>query len=87
MLVDTGATMTSLSLTTLRPLGARRTGRSAKVVTASGVINAPVFLLDELVVGEQTFSNHPVLGLELGDAGVVGLLGMDVLATTGLPRL
>jgi clan AA aspartic protease (TIGR02281 family) len=87
MLVDTGATMTSLSLTTLRRLGARRTGRSAKVVTAAGVITAPVFLLDELVVGEQTFSNHPVLGLELGDAGVAGLLGMDVLATTGLPRL
>jgi clan AA aspartic protease (TIGR02281 family) len=87
MLVDTGATMTSLSLTTLRRLGARRTGRSAKVVTASGVITAPVFLLDELVVGEQTFPNHPVLGLELGDVGVAGLLGMDVLATTGLPRL
>jgi clan AA aspartic protease (TIGR02281 family) len=87
MLVDTGATMTSLSLTTLRRLGARRTGRSAKVVTASGVITAPVFLLDELLVGEQAFPNHPVLGLELGDAGVAGLLGMDVLATTGLPRL
>ena len=87
MLVDTGATMSSLSLTTLRRLGARRTGRSAVVVTASGVIHAPVFVLDEVIVGEQKFSNHPVLGLELEDAGVAGLLGMDVLGTTGLPRL
>ena len=87
MLVDTGATMSSLSLTTLRRLGARRTGRSAAVVTAAGVITAPVFVLDEVIVGEQTFFDHPVLGLELEDVGVAGLLGMDVLGTTGLPRL
>jgi tetratricopeptide (TPR) repeat protein len=87
MLVDTGATMSSLSLSVLRRLGARRTGRSAAVVTASGVITAPVFVVDEVVVGDRTFPDHPVLGLDLEDAGVAGLLGMDVLGTTGLPRL
>lgn len=87
MLVDTGATMSSLSLSTLRRLGARRTGRTATVVTASGVITAPVFVVDEVIVGDQTFPNHRVLGLDLEDAGVAGLLGMDVLGTTGLPRL
>jgi predicted aspartyl protease len=71
----------------LRRLGARRTGRSAAVVTASGVITAPVFVVDEVVVGDRTFPDHPVLGLDLEDAGVAGLLGMDVLGTTGLPRL
>ena len=87
MLVDTGATMSSLSLSMLRRLGARHTGRSTAVVTASGVITAPVFVVDEVVVGDRTFPDHPMLGLELDDAGVAGLLGMDVLGTTGLPRL
>jgi len=59
MLVDTGATMSSLSLSTLRRLGARRTGRTATVVTASGVITAPVFVVDEVIVGDLTF---PIIG-------------------------
>lgn len=87
LLVDTGATMSSLSPSLLRRLGARRERSTATVVTASGVISAPVYTVDEVVVGEQRFVDHPLLGLELPSGGVDGLLGMDVLGSTGLPRV
>ena len=79
LLVDTGASMTGLTSTRLRRLGARYLGESVRVLTAGGEVQAQVYELDELVVGGRVFEKARVLGIDSLPEGIDGLLGMDVL--------
>ena len=87
LLVDTGATMTSLSPAALRRIGARPAGSNVTVVTASGTVRAQVYLVERLAIGPLTLPDHRVISLDLPTPGIDGLLGMDVLQQTGLPPL
>jgi clan AA aspartic protease (TIGR02281 family) len=79
LLVDTGASMTGLTSTRLRRLGARYLGETVRVLTAGGEIQAQVYELDELVVGGRVFEKARVLGIDSLPEGIDGILGMDVL--------
>ena len=87
LLVDTGATMTSLSPLVLRQIGARPEGAQIMVATASGTVRAQLYRVERLEIGPLTLSDHRVIALELPTPGIDGLLGMDVLQQTGLPPL
>jgi len=79
LLVDTGATKTALSTSTLQRLGAYALNDSAQVQTASGRITAQLYRVPELVVENTRFRNLTVLALDNPPARWDGLLGMDLL--------
>jgi clan AA aspartic protease (TIGR02281 family) len=81
LLIDTGASLTMLTPDTLQRsgTGARATGRTGLFNTANGRVSAPIYRLDALSVGDWRVSDLDVGVLELGDAGVDGLLGMNFL--------
>ena len=79
MLLDTGATMTAISLSKLRELGARRTRHIVNVQTANGMITLPIYELDQLDAGPLTLNNVSVVALTDGPPHADGLLGLDVL--------
>ena len=81
LLIDTGASLTMLTPDTLNRygLGAHATGRTGLFNTANGRVNAPIYRLDTLSVGDWQVSDLNVGVLELGDRGVDGLLGMNFL--------
>lgn len=79
LLVDTGATTTSLAVDSLKAMGARQLDRRVRVATANGVTEMPTYRLNTLRVGDLEVSDLVVLGLADPPRGVDGLLGMDVL--------
>jgi clan AA aspartic protease (TIGR02281 family) len=87
LLVDTGATMTSLSPSVLRRIGASPEAAEVTVATASGTVRAQIYRVDHFEIGPLTLNQHRVIALELPTPGIDGLLGMDVLGQTGLPPL
>ncbi len=84
LLVDTGATTTSLAESLLRDLGAKRLPRRVRVATAAGVTEMATYQLAQLTLGGRSFENLVVLALPSAPGSVDGLLGMDVL--DGLPK-
>ena len=81
LLVDTGA-----SITTLTPAAARRLnlrydlGRSISLATAGGLVSAPVIEVSDFMVGGAAVDRLQVGILPLvGDNGFDGLLGMNFL--------
>lgn len=82
LLIDTGA-----SMSVIRPRALKRAGRSATDIvryislnTANGITDAPVVVLQNMIIGGQTVSNIKVAALDLqGLTHVDGLLGMDFL--------
>jgi clan AA aspartic protease (TIGR02281 family) len=81
LLIDTGASLTMRTPEALRRrgVGAHATGRTGLFDTANGRVSAPIYRLDALSVGDWQVSDLDVGVLELGDAGIDGLLGMNFL--------
>ena len=82
-LIDTGATMTGLAESRLRALGASIIERGIRVQTANGVVELPVYRLQELRVGALVLTDLAVLGFADLPRGADGILGMDVLSRLG----
>ena len=81
LLIDTGASLTVVTPETLKRRGftARDSGRTALFNTANGRVSAPIYTLDTLSVGDWQVSDLNVGVLDLGDADIDGLLGMNFL--------
>jgi clan AA aspartic protease (TIGR02281 family) len=82
LLIDTGASLTVISPHALAQAGitSRQRLRHGVLMTANGRVQAPIFALDSLAVGEWELQGLQVGGLTLEAAsGVDGLLGMDFL--------
>jgi clan AA aspartic protease (TIGR02281 family) len=82
LLIDTGASLTMLTSAVFKHPGIRYTdtGRTGVFNTANGPVQAPVYILDSLVVGDWQVSQLEVGVLPgLGDASIDGLLGMNFL--------
>lgn len=93
LLIDTGASMTSLSVQVLQELNAQRLGHRLEVRTANSSLEVDVYRVFDFQVGEVRIGDIDVLALPELPPGVNGLLGMDVLnrfpklvGTTGKPR-
>ena len=84
LLIDTGASMTTINVRVLELAGATNTGRTALISTASGRVDAPVYQVESLQIGNVILSKHYVLGMRIPVPGIDGLLGMDVLSRTDL---
>ena len=81
-ILDTGASYTSLSTSVARRLGISTSGNATvRLVTASGIIQAPLALLDEVDIGGAMARHVPIVIHDLPGlpSNVVGLLGMSFL--------
>jgi clan AA aspartic protease (TIGR02281 family) len=81
-ILDTGASYTSVSTTVANRLGIATSGNSTvRLATASGVIQAPLAVLDEVDVGGAVARHVPVVVHDLPGmpSNVAGLLGMSFL--------
>ena len=79
LLVDTGATVTTLTREVLRTSGARRLRDTARIRTANGVVEAAVYEVPLLDVQGHRFENVRVLELPVELPGLDGLLGLDLV--------
>jgi clan AA aspartic protease (TIGR02281 family) len=82
LLVDTGASLTILTPEVLEQRGIRYedTGKTGVFNTANGPVEAPIYTLDSLTVGDWYVNQLDVGVMELGiGSGVDGLLGMNFL--------
>ena len=82
LLVDTGASQTSLSKVLLLELGYAwsDTTSNASILTGNGLIQAPIVQVDWFHCLGQPLQNLPVLALDLPISSYInGILGMDVL--------
>ncbi|MEQ8693642.1 MAG: tetratricopeptide repeat protein [Pseudomonadales bacterium] len=79
MLLDTGATVSAISLDKLRELGARRTPHMVNVQTANGMIQLPIYRVDQLDAGPLSLTDVAVVALTDALSQADGLLGLDVL--------
>ncbi len=79
LLIDTGASMTSLSVQALEKLNAQRLGHRLEVRTANSSLEADVYRVFDLQVGDVSIGDIDVLALPDLPPGLNGLLGMDVL--------
>lgn len=71
-----------MSRSTLETAGLLLEPRSPRrpIITGSGRISAPTFILPELRVGEISLSNFPVFGMDFPEgSGIEGILGLDFL--------
>lgn len=81
-ILDTGASFTSLSTTVANRLGISITGgANVRLTTASGVIQAPLVVVDEVDVGGAIARHVPVVVHDLPGmpSNVAGLLGISFL--------
>jgi clan AA aspartic protease (TIGR02281 family) len=80
-ILDTGATFTSVSRLLADRLGIARSGGSVRLATASGMVEAPLALLDEVDIGGASAHHVPAVIHDLPDAppAIVGLLGLSFL--------
>jgi clan AA aspartic protease (TIGR02281 family) len=81
-ILDTGASYTSVSTSVAKRLGISTSGNATvRLITASGVIQAPLALLDEVDIGGAVSRLVPVVVHDLPGmpSNVVGLLGMSFL--------
>ena len=80
-ILDTGATFTTVSRLVAGTLGIPSSGGSVNLATASGVIQAPLALLEEVDVGGAVARHVPAVIHDLPNAPptIVGLLGLSFL--------
>jgi clan AA aspartic protease (TIGR02281 family) len=80
-ILDTGATFTSVSRVVADRLGVASGGSTVRLVTASGAIQVPLALIDELEVGGATARHVAAVVHDLPNvpSNVVGLLGLSFL--------
>jgi len=82
LLIDTGASLTIFTPEVLEQRGIRYqdTGRSGLFNTANGPVEAPIYTLDALAVGDWHVRQLDIGVMDLGiGPGVDGLLGMNFL--------
>jgi clan AA aspartic protease (TIGR02281 family) len=82
MILDTGARFSSLSWETLKDIGydPASTEDRVKIVTANGVIEAPIIKVKQLCVEKMCVENSEVIALAIPElAEVDGLLGLSFL--------
>jgi clan AA aspartic protease (TIGR02281 family) len=82
LLIDTGASLTILTPEVLarRGIRYRDTGRSGLFNTANGPVEAPIYKLDALAVGDWQVRDIEIGVMDLGvGTAVDGLLGMNFL--------
>jgi len=80
-ILDTGATFTSISRTVADSLGVASGGSTVRLSTASGAIQVPLALLDEVEVGGAVARHVAAVIHDLPNVppNVVGLLGLSFL--------
>lgn len=83
LLIDTGASLTIFTPDVLKQRGIRYqdTGRTGIFNTANGRVQAPIYILDSLTVGDWQVKQLEIGILDLGSqSGINGLLGMNFLS-------
>lgn len=80
LLIDTGASMTTIRPEVLARAGVGAATRRQRFTTANGNVDAPVVRLDSLEIAGQGVSNMEVGSLALPGLAVDGLLGMNYLS-------
>jgi clan AA aspartic protease (TIGR02281 family) len=80
-ILDTGASFTSVSRQTASDLGISSRGGSVTLTTASGTLQAPLAVLEEVSVGGAVARHVPAVIHDLphAPAGIIGLLGLSFL--------
>jgi clan AA aspartic protease (TIGR02281 family) len=80
-ILDTGATYTTISRQAAASLGIITGGETVTLNTASGVVRAPMAVLDQVEVGGASALHVPVVIHDLPNAPsvIVGLLGLSFL--------
>jgi clan AA aspartic protease (TIGR02281 family) len=80
-ILDTGATFMTLSRTAAERLGVSSSGASVRLITANGVVQAPLAVLNEVDVGGALAHLVPVVIQDLANAPptIIGLLGLSFL--------
>lgn len=80
LLLDTGASITALSLEAIQQLGLRPTGRFIQLNTANGVRTAQLFGANNVRIGGLRKRNVIVAEIDMpNSSGIQGLLGTDLL--------
>ncbi len=82
LLLDTGASFTTLSPTLLAEMGIDQTGTPSVVLeTSGGRITAQLYNASTIAVGDQMIANMAIAGVSLGqNTKADGLLGMNFLS-------
>jgi len=83
LIFDTGARFTSLSWETLKDIGydPAATEKRVKILTANGIIEAPLVNIKKLCIGKLCVKDTEVIALTIPQlAGVDGLLGLSFLS-------
>lgn len=80
MLLDTGASITSLSSEQIQRLGLPPTGQSVRLSTANGIRNAPLYRIKKIRLGRLTIEDLIIAEIEFDpNSPIQGLLGTDLL--------
>jgi len=80
MLLDTGASITSLSSEQIQRLGLPPTGQSVRLSTANGIRNAPLYRIKKIRLGRLTIEDLIIAEIEFNpNSPIQGLLGTDLL--------
>jgi len=84
LLLDTGASITSLSSQLISRLGLSATGNVVRLSTANGITESQLYLVKKLKLGRFTVNNLVVAEIDLNQNGrFQGLLGTDLLNKVG----
>ena len=84
LLLDTGASITSLSSQLISRLGLSATGNVVRLSTANGITESQLYLVKKLKLGRFTVNNLVVAEIDLNQNGrFQGLLGTDLLNKIG----
>lgn len=80
LLLDTGASITALSKSTIESLRLKPTGRTIKLSTANGITQAKLYRANQIQLGGLTIKNLVVAEIEFEkNSQIHGLLGTDLL--------
>jgi predicted aspartyl protease len=79
MVLDTGATHTTVTRRTLSALGVAPSGVSAEVETANGIVTRPLAVVDAIAVEQAAVGSGLTVGVcdRCATAGAEGLLGLN----------
>jgi len=82
LLIDTGASLTVFSPAVFEQRGIRYadTGKTGVFNTANGAVQAPIYRLAALTIGDWQVNELDIGVMDLDGAGVDGLLGMNFLS-------
>ncbi len=80
LLLDTGASITALSESTIKSLNLKATGRSIQLSTANGITESKLYRADQIRLGGLSIKDLVVAEIEFNkNSQIQGLLGTDLL--------